>query len=279
MSSIQCDVTVGNVGGVENSKILRRIHDGVHPVVPLYIFAVKEWAKSKELVAPEKGMFNSFTMTTMAIMVLQELGLVPVFNRCTGLFGELTLGDAERTLAEWKRPAALTQLNAEDDAAMGDAVLFLLSKFAEYYSAFDFAAGTVSIIHPRRVRALYAEVAAFYLTQLREAKLEAYTAYYAANKSAGKLDLNELSQAMHAEEVQRPSNSPFVVEDFVNYINCGRRVQKPRQAACLQTFQDLKGMMAKPDLTIDELLRPYAKLSKTVTDFNAGGDRRVVRFS
>ena len=141
---ILVDISVGNIGGVENSKILRLIHD-LHPVIPLYIFAIKEYGKMRQLISPECGTFNSFTQTVMALSVLQELGLLPVFSRQTGLFGQMTLDDAKFILSptqnNFKLHPALAGLNPKDDAAMADAVLFMLCKYAEYYANFNFEQG------------------------------------------------------------------------------------------------------------------------------------------
>jgi hypothetical protein len=278
------DVSAGNNFGVENSKILREIHD-YHPLIPLYIYAIKTWAKSKQVIAPEFGTFNSFTITTMALAVLQELGLLPVFRFQSGMWGELTFNDAKTILDESKSSKlhpALAGLNSKlnDDAAMGDAVIFLLSKFAEYYTNFDFEKGTISLTHPRQLRTLYKEQVKMYLEGMKASKQSAWEIFHLENTSFGAVDLNELSQAMHNEELQRTSVSPFCVIDLVNLVNCGRRVHLPRKQIVLDHFVDLHQKMSKnPNLTVDELFQPLNKLKPTVTDFDTKtGERRVTRF-
>ena len=272
VTDITCDVSVGNCGGIENSRMLRRMHD-VHPVVGLYVFAVKEWAKQKEVISPEKGCFNSFTVTTMALMVLQELRLLPVFTSQTGLFGEATDMDVGDALAKTPLNPALAGLDANNAESMADAVTFLLSKFAEYYAAFDFERGVVSLTHPRQLRALYHQSAQLYLEQLKEAKRFSFA-------TLGPVDENELSEAMSNEEKQRPSTTPFVVVDIANYVNCGRRVSLvARKNYVLDEFRSLRTMLNTPDLTLEQLLRPTSVLKQVVTDFDKSGDRRVTRFN
>lgn len=274
------DVSVGNNFGVENSKILKLIHD-YHPLIPLYVFAVKTWAKSKQIIAPECGTFNSFTMTTMSLAVLQELGLLPVFRLQTGMWGELTYDDARNILEESKMKLhpALAGLSATDDAAMGDAVVYLLSKFAEYFTKFEFDKGTVSLTHPRQLRSLYAETVKMYLQGMKESKRFAWETFHQEMK-LGKIDENELSEAMHNEELQRTSTSPFVVVDLVNYVCCGRRVHLPKKQIVMDQFYDLhQKMSSTPDLTVDELFQPLNRLKPTVTDFDTRtGAKRVTKF-
>lgn len=286
-TEIICDVSVGNVGGVENSKILKLIHD-VHPVIPLYIYTIKEWGKSRQLIAPEFGTFNSFTTTVLALSVLQELGLLPVFTRQTGQWGELTFDDAKFTLSNFKQHAALAGLDPKNDEAMADALMYLVSKFAEYYTKFDFENGTVSLTHPRQLRTSYKELVTAYLDGMKESKRVAWELfeqeYASANKTNknytknGVVDENELSQAMHNEEIQRTSTSPFVVVDFVNYVCCGRRVHLPKKQYVLDQFRDLNNLM-KTTTTIDDLFRVTNQLKPIVTDFDRStGARRVTRF-
>ena len=95
----------------------------------------------------------------------------------------------------------------------------------------------------------------------------------------GKVDLNELSQAIHDEDLQRTSTSPFVVVDLVNYVNPGRRVKPARKQVVFDQFKDLHEKMSKqPNLTVDELFQPLNRLKVSVSDFNHDGSRRVTRF-
>jgi hypothetical protein len=273
-SDVQCDVTVGNVGGVQNSKILRLVHD-VHPIIAMYVHTVKAWAKAKEVIAPEKSTFNSFTVTTMALMVLQELGVLPVFNRPTGACGELTHADVELALAGFALPRIYADLDAASDAKMGEALTYLLQCFAQYYAAFDFKAGTVSLICPRRVRGMYREVADYYMKTLRQLKLARWEAYHKENK-LGPIDPDELAQAMHSEEIQRISDTPVVVEDFVNFVNCGRRLTPHRSAPVFAEFGRLRDAMANPELDADELMLKLSRFNNTHQ--NATADARVRKF-
>jgi hypothetical protein len=236
----QVDVTIGNVGGVQNSTILRQLKE-MHPVIPVYVHCVKEWAKSKEVIAPEKSCFNSFTVTTMAIMVLQELGVVPLF-KASGLGGVLTTDDVKAALDAWKVPAVYDAA-VTDDNVMADALHFLLSKFAEYYSVFDVTQGTVSIILPRRLRPMYGEAVEYYLRCHADEKRAAWEQFYKENKM-GPVDENDFQQSMRNERIQRPTDSPVVVEDFVNLVNCGRRLTKARVEPVYGHIRELKAVLA-----------------------------------
>jgi hypothetical protein len=273
-TGVQVDVTIGNVGGAQNSAILRLIRD-THPVSPLYVHCVKEWAKSKEVIAPEKSCFNSFTVTTMAIMVLQELGVLPVFSKTTGLGGVLTLEDAKLALDGWKLPQAYDAVAVDDDV-MADALMFLLSKFAEYYSAFDVTRGTVSIIMPRRVRPLYAESVEYYLRCLAEEKRAAWDQFYKENKM-GNVAESDFAESMRTERVQRPETSPVVVEDFVNFVNCGRRLTQARAEPVFANFKTLReSLVGSTVTTAAELYKPLNRFNRTHVD--AAATRRVRTF-
>ena len=243
ISSIPVDVTIGNVGGVENSIILSHIHDLHRDLFGSYIHLIKEWGKAREVIAPEKSTFNSFTMTTMAIMVLQELGLVPVMHSPSGAFGELTVADSLMRLDGWKLPPIYATLTTDD--ALGEAVYFLFHKFAEYYHKFDFTNGTVSLMYPRRTRALYGEIVAKHLQLLEAEKRKEWETFRAAHKEEGAYTEDDFVEAMKNEQTQRPHASPFVVEDFVNYINCGRRVQQSRVAHIKTEFGTLFQSLSK----------------------------------
>lgn len=243
VTGIQIDVTIGNVGGVANSRILSLIRD-IHPhLIGSYIHLIKEWGKAREVIAPEKSTFNSFTMTTMAIMVLQELGLVPIFDTPSGDFGELTIEDAQFRLQDWKLPPIYDTLTT--DEALGEAVFFLLQKFAEYYSKFDFRQGTVSLMYPRRHRSLYESIVTKHLELFAAKKKEVWESYIAEHPDDGPFSQEELTAAMRHEQAQRPSTSPFVVEDFVNYVNCGRRVQTSRVAHVQSEWNRMHELLSK----------------------------------
>lgn len=275
-TNLKCDVTIGNLGGVENSKMLKCMHD-VHPVVPLYVHTVKEWAKAKEVIAPEKMSFNSFTVTTMAIAVLQELAVMPVFLNQSGELGELTVPDVEAAIALFKLPPIYHTLGKDDDAMMGEACLFLLESFAKYYRAFDFVNGTVSLMFPRRMRTLYKEVAAEYLRNLAIKKRSVWEQYHTEHlREAGPFDENALSATLQSEAAQRNPGAPFVVEDFANLVNCGRRVHAPRAKVLLEEFGKLQQQLASGTATVGELLAPTNRFAKSFVDSRL--DKRVKHF-
>ena len=278
VTDIHCDVSIGNVGGVENSKILRMVHD-IHPdLIGAYVHLVKEWGKAREVIAPDKAMFNSFTMTTMALMVLQELGIVPVLHSPTGTFGELTVVDATRHLEHWKLPPIYDTLDTDDK--LGEAVLFLLQKFAEYYTRFDFKTGTVSLMYPRRLRSIYAEIVATHLELMSDYKKNEWEKHHEEHKSDGPFDLNDFSEAMKNEAKQRVSNSPFVVEDFVNYVNCGRRVVAPRVPLVQKEFQRLHDLLMRQDAQLPDFSEVVAPTATKLRSFHEGdkNDKRVRHF-
>ena len=274
VTDFQVDITIGNIGGVQNSAILRQIRD-VHPVIPIYIHCVKEWAKAKEVIAPEKSCFNSFTVTTMAVMVLQELGVLPVFSLASGNGGELTEGDAKAALANWKVPAVYDACRT-DENTMAEALHFLLSKFAEYYSAFDFKTGTVSLLLPRRMRPLYGEAVDYYLRVHADEKREAWERFH-KEQNLGAVSPTEFDASMHSQRVQRPTDSPVVVEDFVNFVNCGRRLTAARSEPVIGEFKKLKADLAAGTVvTADELLKRQSRF--TNTHMNDSATRRVRTF-
>ena len=277
---VPCDVSIGNVGGVENSKILGKIRD-LHPdVIGAYVHTIKEWGKAREFIAPEKQMFNSFTVTTMAIMVLQELAIVPVFHKTTGECGEVTLADAEEKLDAWTVPDVYARLSKDED--IGEGVFFLLQKFAEYYSKFDFKTGTVSLICPRRIRPIYHEVSSIYLNRHAEIKRAKWVDHHRDHfNEVGAFSEEDLSEAMANEESQRPHASPFVVEDLVNYINSGRRVTAARVPHVHSELQRLYDILHKEDVvTVKELMQPSNKLPR-FSNFEGSGviGKREMSFS
>ena len=248
-SGIPCDVSIGNVGGVENSQILFEIKN-VHPdLIGAYIHIVKEWGKAREVIAPEKQMFNSFTVTTMALMVLQELAILPVFFKTSGPCGELTLEDAKQALDGWQPPEVYRALKTDEQ--IGEAILFLLQKFAEYYSKFDFKEGTVSLICPRRRRTHYQETVAKYLALYGEIKRSKWEAHHKEHrKEVGDFSEEDFKDAMINEESQRPFASPYIVEDFVNFINCGRRVPVSRMGSFVTEIKRLDELVNRTDDTL-----------------------------
>uniref|UniRef100_A0A7S1QVL2 RNA uridylyltransferase n=2 Tax=Neobodo designis TaxID=312471 RepID=A0A7S1QVL2_NEODS len=274
VTDIQVDVTIGNIGGVQNSAILRMIRD-VHPVIPLYIHCVKEWAKAKEVIAPEKSCFNSFTVTTMALMVLQELGVLPVFTIASGQGGELTEGDVKTTLEAWKVPAVYDGCKSSDDT-MADAIHFLLSKFAEYYAAFDTKNGTVSLLLPRRLRPMYGESAEYYMRVLADSKREAWERFH-KEQGLGAVNPAEFEASMKSERIQRTVESPVVVEDFVNFVNCGRRLTAARAQPVFDEFKNLKETMAGGTVvTAADLFKRQNRFRNT--HLNDSASRRVRSF-
>ncbi|KAG8347552.1 Mitochondrial Editosome like Complex TUTase [Trypanosoma vivax] len=256
VTGIHCDVSIGNVGGVENSKILAAIRQIYPDFYGAYIHLVKAWGKAREVIAPERSTFNSFTVTTMALMVLQELGLLPVFSKPSGELGELTLSDVELLIEQFKLPPIYNSLEG-DDEKLGEAVFFCLQRFAEYYTKYNFQAGTVSLIHPRRHRSVYERVVRRHLELLSARKRQEWEKHIAEHKEDGPLDENDFSAALQNETTQRPSTSPFVVEDFVNYVNCGRRVQPTRVRHIQQEFSRLREMLIdkENELRFEEVFR------------------------
>ncbi|KAK7202171.1 hypothetical protein NESM_000286800 [Novymonas esmeraldas] len=228
VTSIRCDVTIGNLGGVQNSKILAEIHNVLPDFYGAYVYLVKEWGKRCEVVAPDKSTFNSFTITIMSLMVLQELGLLPVFVP-SGDFGELTVADVQKALAGFRLPPAYDGIE-QDDVRLGEALYFCFLRFAEYYSKFNFQQGTVSLMCPRRHRTLYADIVKRHIHLLRERKRQEWVTFLATDRgdrevpATTKFPHDTFEEAMRAELLQRQAEGTFVVEDFVNYVNCGRRV-------------------------------------------------------
>ena len=241
--NLDSDISMCNGTAVENSRILRIIHD-LHPVIPIYIQTIKSWAKAKDVVAPSKSAFNSFTMTTMALMVLQELGLLPVFRSPSGPFGELTVADVEKALAGHRMPEVYYSIGCSDDTMLAQAVEYLFCAFANYYSRFDWANGTVSLITPRKIRSLYQETVNGYLKALHKVKAERWAEEEKAKRLKANEDPHAFFEAMRAEVVQRPADTPFVVEDFSNMVNCGRRVNKYQQSHILKKFTELSELVA-----------------------------------
>ncbi|KPA75339.1 putative mitochondrial Mitochondrial Editosome-like Complex TUTase (MEAT1) [Leptomonas pyrrhocoris] len=285
VSGIHCDISIGNPGGVENSKILAEIHNILPDFYGAYVHLIKEWAKRREMIDPDKLMFNSFTITTMALMVLQELGLLPVF-RPSGEFGELTLEDVQSTLATFELPPIYEGIE-QDDERLGEAVYYCALRFAEYYSKFDFANGTVSLMCPRRHRSLYASIVKTHLSLFEARMRQGWMTYYsgasqeeAAHVSGSRDNFPEaaLKAAMQNEMVQRTTDCPFVVEDFVNYVNCGRRVPNSRVAHSQKEFKRLYDLLRdESKVSLEELLEP----SNTVPFVNVPGhaDDRVRQFA
>lgn len=263
ITSIHVDVSIGNIGGVGNSKILRCIREIFPDFVGAYVHIVKEWGKAREVISPEKSAFNSFTLTTMALMVLQELGLVPVFDQPSGKCGELQLADVEEKLRGYKLPAIYDTLKGDEQK--GEAVLYCFIKFAEYYEHFDFVNGTVSLMCPRRHRKLYHTIVQQHLQRFRDQKRAAWIDFFREHsESRESFDERQFELAMHDEEVQRTSTSPFVVEDFVNYVNCARRVPPANVGHIKAEFKRLREMLSREDaLDMKVLLEPSSKLALT----------------
>nr|CCM15210.1 hypothetical protein, conserved [Leishmania guyanensis] len=123
-SGICGDLTIGNLGGVENSKILAEINRVLPDFYGVCVYLVKEWTKKCDVVAPDKSMLNSFTMTTMTLTVLQELDLLPILLP-TNTYSELTLPNAQRTLDTFQQPHVYEGIE-QDDVLPGVVVYFCL---------------------------------------------------------------------------------------------------------------------------------------------------------
>lgn len=275
VSSIHCDVTIGNLGGVENSKILSVVHAKLPDFYGAFVYLVKEWGKAREVIAPDKSTFNSFTMTTMSLMVLQELGLLPIFHP-TGDFGELTLPDAVQAMDAFRLPPIYDGI-ASDDDRLGEALYFCLVRFAEYYSRFNFAQGSVSLMCPRRHRSLYERIVKKHLELLRQRKEAEWVSHLGVGRDHGLFDTTAFEEGMQHEAVQRTWDSPFVVEDFVNYVNCGRRVPQSRVGHIQKEFQRLFDLLSdESSITYDAVFQK----SNIVPKFNPNDryDPRVSRF-
>eukprot|EP00796_Vickermania_ingenoplastis_P005692 gene5692-4058_t len=264
ISTLHVDVSIGNVGGVANSKILALLHDLFPDFFGAYIHIVKAWAKAREVIAPEKSAFNSFTLTTMALMVLQELGLLPVFDKPTGAFGELLLEDAEAKLKDFKLPAVYDSLKG-DDEKLGEAVFFCLERFATYYSKFDFHGGTVSLMCPRRHRSMYERIVAKHLELFESHKRQEWMKFFAEHPEDGDSFSEEhFTEALHHEIVQRKHDTPFIVEDFVNYVNCARRVTPACVAHIKEEFGRLQtALHTESELDLGTLLQQSSRLPLT----------------
>lgn len=244
VSSIHCDVSIGNVGGVENSKILAAIRAIYPDFYGVYVHAVKEWGKAREVIAPEKATFNSFTMTTMSLMVLQELGLLPIFRSPSGEFGELLLSDVTTAIDSFSLPPIYDTFTC--DEKLGEAVVFCLEKFAEYYSAFDFLNGTVSLMFPRRHRQFYAQMVKRHLELFEKRKRNEWFKHIEEHPDDGPFSEKCFAEGMMHETIQRPADTTFVVEDFVNYVNCGRRVPANRFPHVKREFTRLRDLLKDP---------------------------------
>ncbi|EPY32758.1 hypothetical protein STCU_02679 [Strigomonas culicis] len=264
VSGIHCDVSIGNVGGVgELAHPAGGPRHFPRTFYGAYIHTVKEWAKAREVVAPEKVTFNSFTMTVMALMVLQELGLLPIFAAPTGALGELTHADVARALADFRLPPIYDELRASrDDERIGEAVYFCFQKFAEYYTKFDFANGSVSLLHPRRHRELYRQTADAYLRRFTEQKRAEWVRHMEAQKPHGLFDERSFENSIRDEVAQRVSHTPFVVEDFVNYVNCGRRTAPSCVRHVMEELQQLRDALTvgERDLSWHKLTMQSHKL-------------------
>lgn len=270
-SGLACDLSIGNFGGVENSKMLRLIHN-VHPdLLGAYVFAVKEWGKAREVIAPDKQTFNSFTMTTMALMVAQELSVIPAFDNPSGDFGELTVPDVEAKLADWQLPKPYQ--NLKSDEQLGEALEFMLRAFSQYYSQFNFAVGTVSLICPRRLRKVYAATVDNHLKLLSSRKRDEWEKYVANSKEPCAYTADDFAAAIKNEATQRVHDSPFVVEDCANFVNCGRRVLATRVPMVKAEFERLRKLMEAKGTSADELLT----VSRTLTRHHFPDDKKRVR--
>lgn len=264
ITALHVDVSIGNVGGVANSKILARIRNIFPDFFGAFIHTIKEWGKAREVIAPEKSTFNSFTVTTMGLMVLQELGLAPIFDQPTGELGELLLEDVEAKCRTFALPSIYESLRG-DDEKLGEAVLFCLQRFAEYYQQFDFQNGTVSLMCPRRHRRLYQDIAKKHLELFRIKKKAEWEKFFVEHPEDGDcFSEKAFEEAMHHEEVQRNGSSPFIVEDFVNYVNCARRVSPACVSHVKEEFSRLHCQL-QDDTTIDldMLNEPSQRLTRS----------------
>lgn len=278
VTQLHCDVTIGNNGGVANSHILRQMYDIYPDFYHAYVHTIKTWAKAREVISPDKGMFNSFAMTTLAMMVLQELGLLPVFGSPSGELGELTGQDVKAALDHFCLPAVYADLYG-DDVRLGEAVLFCLQRFAEYVTQFDFAQGTVSLVCPRRRREGYASAVRDYMNRYGARVRAEWNAHIAENPHDGPFDERVFKECMHNHAVQRPSDGPFVVEDFVNYVNCGRRVMAgARTRHAMAEFERLReGVRDESRLCYGTLCQPSNVMEPIFTSDRSTS--RVVSFS
>ncbi|KAL0505888.1 LOW QUALITY PROTEIN: hypothetical protein Q4I32_003466 [Leishmania shawi] len=222
-SGICGDLTIGNLGGVENSKILAEINRVLPDFYGVCVYLVKEWTKKCDVVAPDKSMLNSFTMTTMTLTVLQELDLLPILLP-TNTYSELTLPNAQRTLDTFQQPHVYEGIE-QDDVLPGVVVYFCFLCFAEYYSKFDFNNSTVNLMYPRRHRSLYAKIVKEHIEPLGVRRQKGWGTYLLGDHgdSVGHppspFPQKSLEESMRHEVVQRQAGMAFAVEDFVNYVS------------------------------------------------------------
>lgn len=69
--SIACDISVGNVLAVANTRLMASYLD-LDDRVPLLLRAIKVWARKRGINNRQRGSFSSFALTLMLIHVLQK---------------------------------------------------------------------------------------------------------------------------------------------------------------------------------------------------------------
>merc|ERR1711964_116043 len=116
---------------------------------------------------------------------------------------------------------------------------------------------------PRRMRPLYKESAEYYMRVLGESKREAWEQFH-KEQNLGAVNPVEFEASMQSERIQRTVDSPVVVEDFVNFVNCGRRLTAARQEPVFDEFKKLKESMASGTVvTATELFKRTSKFRNT----------------
>jgi DNA polymerase sigma len=78
---LRCDITVGNMLGVENTRMIRTYLD-IHPVVQPLIQLVKHWAGRRDINDPANGStISSYAYSLMVINFLQRQSILPCLQK------------------------------------------------------------------------------------------------------------------------------------------------------------------------------------------------------
>ncbi|KAJ3411315.1 hypothetical protein HDV05_002379 [Chytridiales sp. JEL 0842] len=85
-TNLKCDLSVGNMLGVHNSRLLQT-YCSIHPVSRPLILLVKSWAKERDLNDAGAGTVSSYAWSLMVINFLQRKGMLPALQQVGGKKG------------------------------------------------------------------------------------------------------------------------------------------------------------------------------------------------
>ncbi|KNC46105.1 uncharacterized protein AMSG_00222 [Thecamonas trahens ATCC 50062] len=147
LSSLELDLSIWKLDKLEINKVFTT-YLSLDARIPPLLFAIRSWAKARNINNAYTGTINSFGLTVLGIAFLQSSGVVPVIEELPEVEAELATAAAAGPVANasHERIAAADHASAATPAADEDLGSMLVA-FFEWLAAFDYDAHRISIRH------------------------------------------------------------------------------------------------------------------------------------